>query len=130
MPMTKQEVFDKVARHLLTQRVKAVTSMYTLTPKCVYRSENGLSCAIGCLIPDSLYTSAIEGTPVRGGSGTLLLTVLRKANVPVDNYADVSFLSDLQGVHDLCPVEAWKDQLLQVAVRYELNAAAILNIEE
>lgn len=130
MSMTKQEVFDKVARHLLTQRAKAVSTLYTFSPKCAYRSPDGLSCAIGCLIPDSLYTSTLEGTPVGGGSGILLLTVLRQANVSVDNYADVSFLSDLQGVHDLCPVEAWKDQLLQVAVRYELSANAVLNIEE
>ncbi len=45
--MTKQEIFDKVATHLLTQNEKALNSV----GGCVYRTDKGLKCAVGCLIP-------------------------------------------------------------------------------
>ena len=46
--MNRQEVFDKVAIHLLTQNAKALNS----GGLCVYKTPNGLRCAVGCLIPD------------------------------------------------------------------------------
>ena len=34
--------------------------------QCAYRSEDGDKCAVGCLIPDSDYREAFEGTTVLG----------------------------------------------------------------
>ena len=53
--MKKQEVFNKVAAHLLAQGKPALKG-----EDCVYRSKDGLKCAIGCLIPDENYTPEME----------------------------------------------------------------------
>lgn len=53
-----QEVFNKVVRHLLTQKQKA-----RVGTTCMYKTPEGLKCAVGCLIPDELYSQDIEGKP-------------------------------------------------------------------
>ena len=62
---TKQQVFDQVAKHMLTQRKRSMslvrdplTGRYIET--CVYRTKKGLKCAAGCLIADDEYTAAFE----------------------------------------------------------------------
>ena len=55
--MTAQEIFDKVAAHLLTQRKPSLLCGIG----CAYRGEGGLKCAAGCLIPDEEYSPEMEG---------------------------------------------------------------------
>ena len=50
-----QEIFDKVAKHLLTQNERAVNA----SGRCKYRI-NGLKCAAGILISDSDYLPEME----------------------------------------------------------------------
>jgi hypothetical protein len=52
-----QEIFDKVVDHLATQKKQ---SRALGNGKCAYRTEDGLKCAAGCLIPDSAYSSDME----------------------------------------------------------------------
>lgn len=63
---TPQEVFDYVAKHLIKQGKQAVAGS-----NCAYRSPEGLSCAVGCLITDEEYNVNMEGE-----SSTLLSTRL------------------------------------------------------
>lgn len=67
MAMTAQEIFTKVATHLLTQKQRArdVHPNGAESP-CRYRTAAGLSCAVGCLIPEDLYDPRIEGTILNG----------------------------------------------------------------
>jgi hypothetical protein len=58
LPNTEQEVFDKVASHLLTQNKKALDE----ENYCVYLAPDGCKCAAGCLIPDEQYVYTIEGS--------------------------------------------------------------------
>ena len=51
---TSQEVFDVVAKHLLTQNAKSMDDPWD--EMCAYRGENGRRCAVGALIPDDLYS--------------------------------------------------------------------------
>ena len=51
IPTDEQEVFDRVARHLLTQRRKSMIER-SAGPVCAFRGVDGTKCAIGCLIPD------------------------------------------------------------------------------
>lgn len=55
--MTNQEIFDKVATHLLSQGKRSALGGVG----CAYRGDGGLQCAIGCLIPDELYRYELEG---------------------------------------------------------------------
>lgn len=54
--MNRQEVFDKVVNHLLTQNQKSIDE----SSQCMYRGINGLMCAVGCLIPDEFYNKDLE----------------------------------------------------------------------
>ncbi|UOL48624.1 hypothetical protein [Pseudomonas phage Astolliot] len=51
-----QAVFDFIYTHLKTQ--KAVSE--DKTGSCLYKGDNGLKCAAGCLIGDSEYIKSIE----------------------------------------------------------------------
>lgn len=67
MALSKQEVFNKVARHLILQNEQSIGGYKDpikeqLTVGCAYRGRNGLKCAAGCIIPDELYSQDIEGT--------------------------------------------------------------------
>ena len=55
MNLTHQEIFDKVADHLFTQKCKC-----TKDNVCLYRGDDGTKCAAGCLITDEEYKPAME----------------------------------------------------------------------
>lgn len=117
--MNKQEVFDKVASHLLTQ-MKPSTEPDPgpetgLRGACYYRSPEGLKCAIGCLIPDELYDPKFEGKRV----SILPIDILRYIGVETDE--DLLFLRRLQKIHDEYSVELWKVKLKKFASYYDLQ---------
>ncbi|ANS05321.1 hypothetical protein [uncultured Mediterranean phage] len=59
MKFTKQQTFNKIGKHLLTQL--EVASSGTM---CRYRADYGLMCAAGAIIPDDEYTEEMEGNAV------------------------------------------------------------------
>ena len=56
--MTDQELFDRVVTHLAKQGRRAMARV-----ACLYRTPDGLKCAIGCLIPDEKYRAEMELDP-------------------------------------------------------------------
>jgi len=109
--MTDQETFNKVKEHLLTQNRKS----YDTYVGCMYRSADGLKCAIGCLIPDELYEDRFEGLGV--------MELLRKSTNlrALFDGLDVIFLMDLQIVHDTKDPKDWPECLNHLATVYGLN---------
>ena len=62
---TQQQMFDFMVNHLRSQGKPSVNTLdQSCEPLCMYRGSNGLMCAIGCMIPDSLYDSDLEGESV------------------------------------------------------------------
>ncbi len=122
-PLTKQQVFDKVTTHLLTQREKAVDGcLGNGTPRCLYRAPNGRKCAVGGLIPDSLYDPGMEEK-----DANLLLTewpfALAKAGL---NRADHwHLLNRLQCTHDNVDPHLWHRSLRDVALCFELDDSIV-----
>jgi hypothetical protein len=114
---TMQEIFDEVCNHLITQNQRALNE----TANCVYRAENGLKCAAGCLIKDEHYSPALE---MLGADEGVVTQALEKSGVPAE-YNELVF--DLQSVHDNTPVSFWKKSLRQVAGVYELQEPPCLN---
>ena len=53
---TDQTAFDVAYVHCMEQKERAVGNGL-----CVYRGPNGTKCAVGCLIPDGLYSKDMEG---------------------------------------------------------------------
>ena len=63
--MTYQEILDKVAMNLAIQGEGSSMLLGAAEMKtCAYRGVKGLSCAVGGLMPDSLYDPIMEGESV------------------------------------------------------------------
>jgi hypothetical protein len=107
--MTAQETFDAIVAHLRRQGEKSEGDE---TVGCAYRGERGLKCAVGCMIPDELYTLVMEGENVTGGH---VLPVLKSLGV------DLCAAQALQTIHDDHPVEEWESRFRDLAVALNLT---------
>jgi len=125
--MTKQEIFDKVVKHLLTQKKPAMSS----GGACAYRGQDNTSCAVGCLIPDDKYSMVIEGVGVLNINVSLnqghkvLKSILRSEGVDTKDDVTLELLSDLQYLHDGFPYNTWKRELTTLASRFKLNPSVL-----
>lgn len=111
--MTRQEMFDIVSKHLLTQMTPSKVTYLDGVKGCAYRGDGGLMCAIGCLIPDSVYTSKMEGNDVEG--------LIQDFDIPGLEEKDVDFLCDLQNIHDNEQPDTWERELRATAAAYNLE---------
>lgn len=92
---TMQQEFDFVITHLYKQGRPAKTK----DDGCLYRYE-GLSCAVGCRIPDSIYRPDMD-TNVSGTGVRTILKLFGDVLPPeIRTYADM--FERLQTAHDSC----------------------------
>ena len=110
---TKQEIFDFVVNHLLTQKEQSISSKNN----CYYKIEKDnkvLKCSAGCLIPDEDYELSIEGEIWKSYS-------LGK-NFPqiIDSDKD-GIINELQTIHDSFNVSQWNEQLRILAEKENLK---------
>jgi hypothetical protein len=117
MSMNKQEVFDKVVNHMLTQNAKAQDDLGT----CMYRGNEGRMCAVGCLITDEAYSPDIEKN---AADTEEVLQALRNSGIDIDPWspsnADSQFLYEIQQIHDYTNVDVWEKALVQFAEKNSL----------
>lgn len=99
-----QQMFDKVAKHLLTQNAKS---------RCLYRSQEGMMCAIGCLIPDDLYSPNMEGIWVER-----LVAYFPELEKFIP---DLALADRLQSIHDVCASSRWRGELRRAAKDFHLS---------
>lgn len=119
--LNKQQTFDKVALHLLTQGER---SQAPDSGTCLYRGPNGLMCGIGPLIPDDRYD---KKTCENKGVHDLPPTVL--AGVLEPSVFKGAFLRDLQMTHDEFSPDEWPNELKQIATEHNLDYAVVSNWE-
>ena len=91
--MTLQEIFDKVATHLLTQP-RSINDV----GDCLYRGPDGKKCAAGILIPDEEYNSMMEGTAFESVYVTYAMDFLD--DDPKETDEKIRLVNILQSVHD------------------------------
>ena len=101
---SKIETFNKVKKHLLNQKERAMNSHGA----CSYFNDSGLKCAVGCLIPESLYESTIEGICIED---IIKNTDHFKCNKELEKH-DIELLKELQYIHDETPIEIWDYHLM------------------
>jgi hypothetical protein len=122
--MTNQEMYDRVARHLLTQQARAVVpvtpgrlgidgNVLSSVESCRYRTPSGLKCAIGCLIPDDKYQESMEGAGI--GSRPAIA-----AAIGIRGAEQLMLAAKLQVIHDSWLVESWAARLKMLAEEYRL----------
>jgi hypothetical protein len=140
--LTDQQIYDKIATHLLTQNRKAMVKGFNGQEMCKYRTPEGLKCAIGCLIADEDYNVKLEhaGTvktvflPYDGGQllgpvemieaqNNLRRLIFKGLDCRDDYIPDVTrrLLDELQSVHDHSQPKDWNRNLTNLAVIYNLN---------
>jgi hypothetical protein len=110
IPKSKQTLFNKVVRHLLTQKDQSTSG-----GNCCYRSPDGLKCAAGCLLPDDFdferynrdrWSSLVEQKLVSG--------------------LNYKLICDLQEIHDSKRIVAWPSYLAALARTHKLKIPVIL----
>lgn len=112
--MTLQEIFTKVATHLLTQNAQSISEE---GDGCVYRGPDGKMCAVGCLLADEWYDKELEYV---GVNTSKVQRALQGSGVPI-NKDTVRLLSTLQVIHDAEPPRRWKENLEALAEQYNLE---------
>ena len=117
--MDKQEIFNKVCRHLITQNKK---SFRDSPMTCAYRGDAGAMCAVGCLIKDEHYSPAMENRHV---STPLVMDALVKSGVPFDEHT-IDMLAGLQEMHDRKEPECWPMALLEMARSEQLEVPEVV----
>jgi len=103
---TAQEVFDHIAKHLLTQKTQCIGGPDN---GCSYRNEEGMSCAAGCIMTDYEYRSGLEGRA--------WYDLINEGFVPK---AHKDLIQDLQTIHDLRIISSWPRELQTLAASHEL----------
>ncbi len=114
---TPQEVYDKTVLHLRTQNKKSdVDSTNNSWPRkrsCMYRAPEGLSCAVGCHIPNARYNKDMEGMSV--------FQLIAQHKLFGDWDSDTHrVLIMMQLAHDGSPVRLWEDEFRRVATALNL----------
>ena len=127
--MNRQEIYTTVRNHLLTQNAKSVgldapDDEFSVS-NCLYRGDNGLKCAVGCLIKDEFCVD-IEGFVVTNGR---VIEALAKSGVADLTDRTLEMLGELQYVHDHLPVGEWKVRLNEIATRYDVKVEDTPTIE-
>ena len=112
--LTKQEIFNTVRDHLLTQGTRSTNKR----GRCAYRGEDGARCAVGALIPDHLYDPTLEDL---GVWSTFLDSVMYECGVPSELRADDKMVGQLQRIHDRTLPEDWSYELTRLAEREGLT---------
>lgn len=113
--ISKQETFNLIATHLMNQEIKSISE----TGSCKYYGPDELKCAIGCLIPEELYSKELEGQSVRSliQSSELLhneLAIILKKH-------DIRLLVALQDIHDGVAPRLWREALIAKAKSQNLT---------
>lgn len=103
-----RETFEKVKAHLLAQGKQAKHDGADGAPAwCCYRVPGtDLKCAIGCLIPDDVYSPDIEG----GCVYDLPTNMLRSLGAEGRDVR-MRFLELLQNIHDCIGPHRWAETL-------------------
>lgn len=116
--MNNQELFDKVTNHLLTQNEQAFAN-----GNCAYRGKNEqgkvLMCAVGCLIPEDKYDTAMEGKLWNYENAIPL--ALQEQGIDTNDEKIYDLISKLQDIHDYYTPERWYLELRDVARTFKLE---------
>lgn len=102
-------IIQHVARHLILQNARSYDE------DCKYKSEEGLSCAVGCLVSDGEYDPEMEGVSIHD---------VRFDKFGIDAKCR-ALLGALQVVHDSMLPYQWHNELMSVCNQYGLDTAAL-----
>ena len=115
MTMSVREIFYKVEKHLLKQNERSIG----VVSGCKYRSDQGLTCAVGCLMTDDMYEASFEGESVRDKYVTEALIPIIGVN-KAKKEDKLELLSKLQHIHDSANVGNWDIKLRELKLEFKI----------
>jgi len=124
-----QQLFDIAAPALLAQNARSERQNLlsetddSVEVICAYRGKDGLKCAIGHIIPDSIYNEKMEGRAFLE-LYTHYESVKNLISPEWDNDL-LTFLDKLQSVHDNYEPNKWRSALSDLACDFNLNLMSI-----
>jgi hypothetical protein len=124
--MNNQEVFDTVAEHLMKQGRRAFDDN---RGECRYRAPNGDMCAVGCLIPDSLYNEY----EMEGENASEMIESSPELRSLFDKDISLNLIDGLQAAHDHdlhMSMDSWVYSMRYLAKKHKLNDAILDEYEE
>ena len=92
--METQEIFDRVVQHLRQQGRPALNTKGSCS---MYRADNGLMCAVGCLIKEEFYTEELE---FHEASEPTVVEAINNSLGCTLSEEQLDLLSSLQNLHD------------------------------
>ena len=117
MSMSAKQIFYKVKKHLLKQGKRSVRGGGNY---CLYRSDDGvMSCAVGCLMTDDIYSPHFEGFGVEELEDDVMTPIIgvHKAS----REYKICLLEALQEIHDDCTPYGWANALDGVQEAYNIT---------
>lgn len=137
MKYTNQTFINRVAEHLLTQKKRAVKEdLSNGGESCVYRTPEGLKCAIGCTFKDDMYTTVLEGKSIYqimfeginhifGILDEKDLNKIKSIKEMLGN-VDLRLMRRAQVIHDIKQIEQWPEELRVLCLDNHLNVPQIV----
>lgn len=120
-PKTTQDVYNMAMRHLWDQNRQSTNETSGV---CAYRGPGGISCAVGCFIPDRLYEPGMENKIV----GELINYAHNDGLLELGDFLDYNhnILDELQTFHDNFAKEStFREYIiyegLQIAAKFGLT---------
>jgi hypothetical protein len=117
--MTPRQIMERVRAHLLTQNKRSVDE----DDHCRWRVERPghvtLMCAVGCLIPEELYTAKMERVSTLEALFACYPDVADAIGATDNN---TQLLYELQSVHDHYGPSLWPAALRNVAIKFGIRS--------
>ena len=137
MSLSQQEIFTTVVKHLRNQGRKAQQTDVDpdMPGPCLYKTKDGLKCAVGCLIPDHLYHPEMEGRSVRDMvrkfSTVRELLGIQFIHPDGDGLeGNISLLERLQDLHDSISPLNWEREFVSISEHYGFDLTSVQNATE
>ena len=127
----KQDIFDKIATHLLTQNAKAVEVVGNVE-KCRYRTTDGKQCAVGCLMSKEDYDPEFEDKCVSHlvYISNWIPDICGARFVRDQGEELVQYLDFFRKIHDDNPPEIWLFCLEQLAYYLNLSKTVLEKFQQ
>jgi hypothetical protein len=127
--MTRQQMFNRIARHMMLQNAKSVSS--SKDKDCAYRSHRDnrlLACGVGILFPASLvqqkdFNNTDSIASVVEGLHTGELKAPKEFTKNLEQ--NLTMLERVQAIHDSVNVSQWRSSLHYMAQDYKLDPSAV-----
>lgn len=118
---SRQEVFDQIAEHMLTQNKRCVIEVLSNVGKAgdkkmkyvtmpAYHGDDGTRCAAGCFIADDEYIKFFEGV--------CWAQLVAEEWVPGEH---MDIIQAASTIHDTYPVEEWYEALIRLGTRSKVS---------